>query len=134
MKKTGIFLGGFATGVVVTFVILLIIGLAQNSSAVTGVTNFEEPGEIISGKSFEVLQVIADNAALVNGPETGLFGDNIYYTGPVYMIRNYDGKYYYDDEIIKVPKGKVVRQTGIYKYQIKSEDYKTVPIIEIVDK
>ena len=39
MKKTGIFLGGFATGVVVTFVILLIIGLAQNSSAITGVTN-----------------------------------------------------------------------------------------------
>ena len=37
MKKTGIFLGGFATGVVVTFVILLIIGLAQNSSAITGV-------------------------------------------------------------------------------------------------
>ena len=66
MKKTGIFLGGFATGVVVTFVILLIIGLAQNSSAITGVTNFEEPGEIISGKSFEVFQVIAENAALVD--------------------------------------------------------------------
>ena len=43
-------------------------------------------------------------------------------------------EYYYDDEIVNVPSGKVVRQTGIYKYQTKSEDYKTVPIIEIVDK
>ena len=52
----------------------------------------------------------------------------------LYLLRNNDGKYYYDDEIVGVPSGKVVRQTGIYKYQTKSEDYKTVPIIEIVDK
>ena len=130
MKKTGIFLGGFATGVVVTFVILLIIGLAQNSSAITGVTNFEQQGEIIQEKSFEVMQVIADNAALVHGKE---YPSSTLYLGTLYLLRNNEGKYYYDDEIVKVPSGKVVRQTGIYKYESKS-GYKTVPIIEIVDK
>ena len=131
MKKTGIFLGGMATGVVLTFVALLIIGLAQNSSAITGVTNFEEPGDIIYEGSFEVMQVIADNAALVHGKERP---NSTLYLGTLYLLRNSNGKYYYDDEIVKVPHGKVVRQTGIYKYQTKSEDYKTVPIIEIVDK
>jgi hypothetical protein len=130
MKKTGIFLGGFATGVVVTFVVLLIIGLAQNSSAITGVTNFEQQGEIIQEKSFEVMQVIADNAALVHGKE---YPSSTLYLGTLYLLRNNEGKYYYDDEIVKVPSGKVVRQTGIYKYESKS-GYKTVPIIEIVDK
>ena len=131
MKKTGIFLGGFATGVVVTFVVLLIIGLAQNPAAFQGVTNFEEQGDIVHEKSFEVMQVIADNAALVHGKECP---SSTLYLGTLYLLRNNEGKYYYDDEIIKVPVGKVVRQTGIYKYQTKSEDYKTVPIIEIVDK
>lgn len=130
MKKTGIFLGGFATGVVVTFVVLLIIGLAQNSSAITGVTNFEQQGEIIQEKSFEVMQVIADNAALVHGKE---YPSSTLYLGTLYLLRNNEGKYYYDDEIVKVPSGKVVRQTGIYKYESKS-GYKTVPIIEIVGK
>jgi hypothetical protein len=131
MKKTGIFLGGFATGVVVTFVVLLIIGLAQNPAAFQGVTNFEEQGDIVHEKSFEVMRVIADNAALVHGKK---YPSSTFYLGTLYLLRNNEGKYYYDDEIIKVPVGKVVRQTGIYKYQTKSEDYKTVPIIEIVDK
>lgn len=131
MKKTGVFLGGFATGVVVTFIVLLIIGLAQNPAAFQGVTNFEEQGDIVYEKSFEVMQVIADNAALVHGKE---YPNSTLYLGTLYLLRNNEGKYYYDDEIIKVPAGKVVRQTGIYKYQTKSEDYKTVPIIEIVDK
>lgn len=131
MKKTGIFLGGFATGVVVTFVVLLIIGLAQNPAAFQGVTNFEEQGEIVYERSFEVMQVISNNAALVHGKECEL---DTHYLGRLYLLRNNDGKYYYDDEIVSVPSGKVVRQTGIYKYQTKSEDYKTVPIIEIVDK
>ena len=130
MKKTGIFLGGFATGVVVTFVILLIIGLAQNLAAFQGVTNFEEQGDIVYEKSFEVMQVIADNAALVHGKENP---SSTLYLCTLYLLRNNEGKYYYDDEIVKVPSGKVVRQTGIYKYESKS-GYKTVPIIEIVDK
>jgi hypothetical protein len=43
-------------------------------------------------------------------------------------------KYYYDDEKIETPKGKVVRQIGIYQYPTKNDFVKTVPIIEIMDE
>lgn len=50
----------------------------------------------------------------------------IFYTGTVYLLIN--------EEIIRMPDGKVVRQVGIYKYPTKSDFIKTVPIIEIMDK
>ena len=99
---------------------------AENERNRDGVTYFEEPGDIINEKSFRVFQVIADDAALVMG------GND--YLGTIYAIVNDEKKYYYDDERIKVPKGKVVRQIGIYKYPTKNEIVKTVPIIMITDK
>ncbi|MBO5630072.1 MAG: hypothetical protein J5965_13485, partial [Aeriscardovia sp.] len=55
------------------------------------------------------------------------------YSGAVYLMTNEEGKYYYDDEVVRVPDGKVVRQVGIYQYQTKAEFEKTVPIIQIMD-
>lgn len=131
MKKFGIFAGGFATGVVLTFVVLLLIATVKELSSADGVNNFEQPTEIVQSDSYEVFQVVSDNAALVNGPEF-LYDDVIMYTGPVYLIRNYENKYYYDDEIIEVKRGQHVVQTGTYRYKTTSGNYKTVPIIEIV--
>lgn len=56
------------------------------------------------------------------------------YLGPICLIVNDEGKYYYDDQIIEIPEGKVARQVGIYQYPTRNEDVKTVPIIEILDK
>lgn len=94
-----------------------------------GIHYFEEPGDIIEGKSFEVFQVIANDAALVHGKS-----DYDMYLGPVYLLVNNEKKYYYDEEIVKVPSGKVVRQVGIYRYATRNERIKTVPIIMIMDK
>lgn len=130
MKKGLLFGSGFLSGVIVTIIVLVIIGLArQNNGNLTGAKMFDEPGKVVNEKSFKVLQVIHDNAALVYGKDQ--YGD---YWGTLYLITNNNNRYYYDDEIIEVPKGKCVRQLGIYKYQTKSEDYKTVPIIGIGDK
>ena len=127
MKKGLLFGSGFLSGVIVTIIVLIIIGLArQNNGNLTGVKMFDDPGEVVNEKSFEVLQVIADNAALVCVSDE--------YFGTIYLMTNNSGRYYYDDETITVPKGKCVRQLGIYKYQTKSKDYKTVPIIGIGDK
>ncbi|MBQ3990668.1 MAG: hypothetical protein II630_07470 [Bacteroidales bacterium] len=52
----------------------------------------------------------------------------------VYLLTNKDGKYYYDDEVVRVPEGKVARQVGIYRYQTESKFEKTVPIIQIMSK
>lgn len=130
MKKWGLFLGGVATGVVLTFLFAYIVTLAGGKSSLDGVTNFDQPGQIMNEQSVEVFQVIADNAALVRGKDPNSYSDS-YILGTVYMLRNYDGKYYYDDEIITLPKGKKFQQTGIYRYNTPKGMSKTVAIIEI---
>lgn len=130
MKNWGLFLGGLATGVVLTFLFLFIYAKSSDNSTPDGVTNFEQVGEVINEKSVEVMQVIAENAALVHGEGDHKYSGEPYYDGPIYLIRNYDGTYYYDDQIIKRPQGKQFRQTGIYQYNTKV-GYKTVPIIEL---
>ena len=128
MKKWGIFLGGVATGVVLTFILAVVYAYASGNGP-SGVTDFDQPGQVVHESSVKVMQVVANNAALVRGQDDDRHKD--WYFGPVYLLRNYDGKYYTDDEIIRKPSGKVFRQTGVYKYEAKSGDYKTVAIIEI---
>ena len=53
-------------------------------------------------------------------------------TGIVVLLINKDGKYYYDDQVIKIPAGKCARQVGVYTYPTKMEIEKTVPIVEIM--
>lgn len=125
MKKWLIFGGGIVTGVVLTFLFAFLFSSSCSDSN-DGATWFEEPGDVIELESFKVFQVLDKDAALVRGASLDL--------GVVYLLTNDGDKYYYDDELIKVPDGKVVRQVGIYQYQTKSEFKKTVPIIQIMDK
>ena len=138
MKKYGLFFGGVLTGIVLTFLVLIVVAeVGSHGDLIDGVTNFEQVGDVIDETSVKVLQVVGANAALVNGQ--GIHGINggqpdwyfgQVYFGQVYLLRNYDGKYYYDDEIVECPSGKQFRQTGIYQYDSKA-GYKTVPIIEL---
>lgn len=127
MKNWGLFLGGVATGVILTFLVAFIYTYSSGAGP-AGVTNFNQPGQVVNESSVKVMQVVADNAALVRGKDDS---SDDWYFGPIYLLRNYDGKYYTDDEIIRKPSGKVFRQTGVYKYEAKSGDYKTVAIIEL---
>jgi hypothetical protein len=88
-------------------------------------------GDVIEVKAFKVFQVLGEDAALVNGATHEEYD---IYSGAVYLLTNEDGKYYYDDEVVKVPEGKVARQVGIYQYQTKSNFGKTVPIIQIMNE
>lgn len=130
MKKWLIFGGGILTGVVLTFLLAFIFS-ASRSGSNDGTTWFEKPGDEIDVRSFKVFQVITEDAALVHGAT-----DEEYdiYSGAVYLLTNEDGKYYYDDEIVRVSEGKVAKQVGIYQYQTKSDFNKTVPIIQIMNK
>ena len=141
----------FVAGVVVGFVVAFLIDVIGNKNSSEpqvkeeikaeaepepesedndDIHYFKEPGEIIEGKSFKVFQVLADHAALVNGKSS----HSDAYIGPVYLIVNDEDKYYYDDEIVKIPNDKVLRQIGIYRYLTNRDIVKTVPIIEIMDK
>ena len=128
MKKWLIFGGGVLTGVIFTFVILFVLAKGKSNE---DFKLLQKPGEIVNVNSFKVFQVLDNDVALVNGASNEEYD---IYMGAVYLLINDEGKYYTDDEIIKVPNGKVVRKVGVYHYQTKSELDKTVSVIEIMDK
>lgn len=140
MKKWVVYLLGVLTGIVLMFALAFILNAIHSSETNNtefveaeegnGATMFKEPGDIIKDRDFEVFQVIAKNAALVRGKSDV----SDLYLGTIYLLMNEEEKYYYDDEKIKVPKEKVVRQMGIYQYPTNNDIIKTVPIICIMDK
>ena len=133
MNKWLVYVGGIITGIVLMFVFLFFVGKSYNNK---GITWFDKPGDTMEIKSFKVFQVIDKDAALVYGSsQIDISGSSFnMYNGAVYLLVNEDGKYYYDDEIIEVPDGKVARQVGIYKYSTKNDFEKTVPIVQITSK
>lgn len=134
MKKLLIFGAGVLTGVVLTVVFALVVSSIQQPKGLSGAKLFEKPGEVIDVKSFKVFQVIGDNAALVAGGEIGRYSGDEIFMGPTFVVTNDEGKYYYDEEIIRVPENRVARQVGIYRYRNNAGMEKTVPIIKILEK
>ena len=134
MNKNWIyFIGGVVVGIILTIVTLFFIGaniIQEQEEEDQKTTMFEEPGDVIDVKSFKVFQVVEEGKALVHGESESSSG---LYIGAVYMLTNDEGKLYYDDEVVKVPKGKEARQIGIFEYKANLGQ-KTVPIVRIMDK
>jgi len=134
MNKNWIyFIGGVVVGIILTIVTLFFIGtniIQEQEEEDQKTTMFEEPGDVIDVKSFKVFQVVEEGKALVHGESESSSG---LFIGAVYMLTNDEGKLYYDDEIVKVPKGKEARQIGIFEYKANLGQ-KTVPIVRIMDK
>lgn len=132
MKKWVVFLLGFISGVVFIVFLSLVI-VAGWESDDRGMTFFESPGECLSTNQFEVMQALNDNYALAYEQEYKKYLGYVR-TDLLVLVTNEEGEPYYDEQIIKVPNGKCMRHIGIYKYQTKSEDWKTVPIVQLMDK
>ena len=128
MKKGLIFLGGVVTGVLLTFLFAFMFSSRKETSVKedSGLTMFEQPGDVITEKSFKVFQALEQGAALADG-EKG-------YNTTTFLLVNDEGKYYYDHEIVKVPSGKVARQVGIFKYTSKGGLDRTVRVVKFMDK
>lgn len=137
MKNGLVFLLGFISGIIFTFVMMLYVAKQSVDEVVekvdNGMTFFEQPGDCVSTNQFEVMQVLDDNYALAYEQK---YEEYLGYmrTDLLVLVTNDEGIYYYDEQTIKVPKGKCMRQVGIYKYQTKLEDWKTVPIVKLMDK
>lgn len=129
MKNVLIFIAGMVTGAVLLLGISFFVAKASYDD---GVTLFEKDGEIISENSFQVFQVVESGNALAYEVEPGYL--DMLPTDLVVLFLSEDGKSFYDDQIIKVPAGKCVRQIGVYRYPTKDEIVKTVPIVAIRDK
>lgn len=132
MSKTLSFILGIITGAIITIATLFVIAKATSvgqGSSNDGMTMFEQPGDIIPAKKFEVLQVVP-NGALAKSEDTQ-FGVSSF-TGPIVLFLSDGQNTYYDDEVITVPKGKVARQIGTYQYETRM-GYKTVPIVQVIE-
>lgn len=141
MNKNWIyFIGGVVVGIIIAFVLCYVLGnyyypesRTEQPKVQTENSNpkwFDAPGDEIKEKSFKVMQVLEDHAALVEGKGDG----RSIYTGAIYLIVNKEDKFYYDEQIIDVPSDKVVKQVGIYRYETRMGVEKTVPLIMIMDK
>jgi hypothetical protein len=106
-------------------------GMKSNShtTKIPGLTLLEQPGEVMTSDSYKVLQVVDGGNALANAST----GHGTHY-GMVVLFLVDEGVHYYDDQIIKVPQGKFVRQVGTYQYPTKAGSYKTVPAVKICDR
>jgi len=139
MKKIWVYLLGVLTGIVITIVALLVIGLAMNSNEngnsgvrhLTGTTFFEEPGDVIEPSSVKVFQALTPGYALAESK--GDYKYDKYYGDPAVLLYDEEGTPYYDDQIVNAPTGKCFRQVGVYKYETKL-GMKTVPIVMMLDK
>ena len=96
-----------------------------------GVTMLDTPVPFTEAKNFEILQVVFEDAALAQSEKRMEYTGSIYYTDPVVLIVADQKNTFYDDQIVKCPKGSKVMQVGTYKYQTQM-GWKTVPIIKFV--
>lgn len=123
MSKKSFFLG-VVTGVVLTFVVLIVIGLViQKSDANFPAQYLEKPVSYENKKetSFRVFQVLG-NAALA----TEISADGVIqlFTGNTVVLL---GKDYYNNQVITV---KNPQRIGTYSYTSKDDTQMTVPVIE----
>lgn len=133
MKNIWVFLSGMVVGMMVLFGISNFFGNSSRPiESKNGINMFPEKGDCISDKQFQVFQVLDNGVALAN-EFSDKIGDSEFYSG-ITVLFVCKTKYYYDKEVIKVPDGKCVRQIGVYTYEAKNGNNKTVPIVEVSDK
>ena len=123
MSKKSFFLG-VVTGVVLTFVVLIVIGLViQKSDANFPAQYLEKPVSYENKEetSFRVFQVL-DNAALAT--EISDYGAIQLFTGNTVVLL---GKDYYSNQVVTV---KNPQRIGTYSYTNKNDMPMTVPVIQ----
>lgn len=121
----------FIFGMVTMFVIVVILGIAVNSSSnsgVPGLTIFEKEGTCISAKQLHIFQTLAPDLALADAKS---IPNSIYDPNEILVLLVGDeNSNFYDDLKIGIPKGKCVKQIGTYQYESKM-GLKTVPAVTI---
>ena len=129
MGKFICFILGIVTGVVLTIGGVVVLGAMAQAEETSGVTMFDQPGEEMTARKYEVIQVIPIGA-LARSEEIS-YGQSMF-TGPVVLFYTEGQSAHYDDEVIKVPKGKRVVQVGTYQYN-SAVGNRTVPIVRIME-
>lgn len=135
MKKIFVYLLGVISGIVITIIAASILsGRTKDSSL--DINLFDEPGDVISitnitGESinvncFKVMQVLADGAALA-------IPNELFFSDLIVLLLDYEGKSYYDNQIVTAPKGNCFKQIGTFKYKAKNGNQITVPVVSLME-
>lgn len=128
MKKITAYILGILTGIILTIVVLVIIGLsmqkkqeADKGIGIEGAELFDEPGNVIDERAFTVIQSFENGTALAAGE------DNIL----TVVLLWHNGEHgYYDHQMVQPSEGEQFRQIGLYRYE-SSHGAKTVPIVAV---
>lgn len=131
MKKELVFFLGMITGCVLTIAALFYVAKVNGAGGDSGLTLYEQPVGTINSYSFEVLQVLPNGNALAYTEDPDRRDS---YTGPVVLLLADESSHYYDEQIVKVPKGKSARQVGTYQYETNGGMHRTVPVVRIMSK
>ena len=134
MSKFVVYCLGILTGIGLTFGYAHFTSNEEDQVKDDGITLFETPGETFNISAFKVIQVLDDTHALaVEMRWEPAFKDYLQ-EDLIVLLTNDSGEYYYDDQMVKTPKGKAMRQVGIYKYETRAGVAKTVPIVKLMSK
>lgn len=99
----------------------------SNKTIADGKTLFDEPGECVSRKNFEVQKVLESGDAIALEIRETISG-HIFTSDLEVLILAQEGSNFYNNQIVKAPQGKCARQIGNYKYQ-QYGSTKVIPII-----
>ncbi len=122
----------FVAGMITMFVLMVLFGIAVNSSSNSGypgLTIFEEEGKCTGAKQIQIMQTLEPNMALAHAKTQP---NAIYDPNEILVLLLGDEKAsYYDDQKINIPKGMCAKQVGTYQYQSRELGMKTVPAVII---
>ena len=140
-KKIGIFIGGMVVGSILTILILMAMGMHEQTNkswaSRDGLVLFEEDGDEIPAKQLKVFQTVDSNCGLA------FVADKTY--GVSYMEDEYNyldallvllisDVAIYDDMIIDFDNDKHLIQVGTFNYKTVNKEYdlwKTVPAVMV---
>lgn len=89
---------------------------------------FEEPTDCVSTMTFRIEHVIDEYYAEAEEVKRSTYSDGYesFYGNLTVVIQSDNQDVFYDDQIIKVPAGKCMRQIGVYSYSID-----TYPVVRL---
>lgn len=100
------------------------------SKSLKGLVLFEQVGDCVGDGTYRIKKVLDEYYAIAEEVEKSKYSEDysIKYGTPQIVIKSDKENSFYDNQLIKLPSGKCMRQIGIYT---KSLD--TYPVVKILD-
>lgn len=149
MRGCLVFIGGYIAGFVSVLLLIMVMSALTISDTISSYSErsvegksttiisevkesdiklFEAPTDCVSTSDFKIKEVLDEYYAIAEEVEYDTVLENYYtrYNGIKVVIKSEEKNKYFDDQIIKMPAGKCMRQIGVYtKYS------NTYPVVKI---